>query len=126
MLPVMVPMYYVNNTVQAKERLVQIKLLIKYGADVNKTDKKGQTPIEYAMTLRPDERRLIMAGLIEAGANIPETEEFFRELVFINDVSNVKKFLDSGTDPNTQGFEYYEYAYTDSKMTIKKLINARR
>jgi len=105
---IMLPIYFVQNFRLTDERLNQLRLLIKYGADVNKPDSYGTTPLDYAWSLRSSEARPIAKVLIEAGADIPLTEGSFRELVFINHVENVKLFLEKGMDPNLQGFEHYD------------------
>ncbi len=108
LLPIMIPIAYIKDSVLTQSRLNQISLLINYGADVNRKNGAGQTALEYAQTLRSNERGPITRLLIEAGAQIPMTEEFFRELVYLNDLAHIEKFLASGMDPNLQGFEYYD------------------
>ncbi len=105
---IMLPIYYVQNFRLTNRRLNQLRLLIKYGADVNKPDTYGTTPLDYAWSLRSSEGKPIAKVLIAAGADIPLTEGSYRSLVFMNDAENVELFLEKGTDPNLQGFEYYD------------------
>jgi ankyrin repeat protein len=107
-VPLMIPMFYIKESYCSESRLNQIKILIAYGADVNKTSGDGETPIEFAQHLRPSESQPVTKILIDAGAEIPMTEYFFRELIFLNNLANVKVFLDYGMDPDLQGFEYYD------------------
>jgi len=106
LLPIMIPIAAIKNSTLTKSRLNQISLLIKYGADINGKNGAGQTPLEYAQILRSSEREPVIRLLIEAGARIPMTEEFFRELVYLNDLPHLQKFLEAGMDPNLGGFEY--------------------
>ncbi len=108
LLPLMIPIFYVDESRLTESRLQQIRMLLEYGADINRKSSNGTSTLEYAQTLRSDESRPISKLLIKAGAEIPMTEAFFSELVFMNDTENVKAFLEYGMDPNLQGFEYYD------------------
>lgn len=108
LLPLMIPVFYINEYNLTESRLQQIRMLLEYGADINRKSSDGATVLEYAQTLRSDESRPVSKLLIKAGAEIPMTEAFFSELVFMNDTENVRTFLEYGMDPDLQGFEYYD------------------
>ncbi|MEJ2663720.1 MAG: ankyrin repeat domain-containing protein [Spirochaetia bacterium] len=106
LVPLEIPMCAVNNYLQARKRSRQVKMLIRYGADVDKVDGEGRTPLEYAWTLRSNESPYFVKVFLDAGAKVPKTEKAFREMVYINSVPHVKELLDYGVDPDLQGFEY--------------------
>ena len=119
MPPIMVPIYHGFHFRVTDVQIKQVRLLIKYGADVNKKDKDGTTPLEYARSLRRAEGRPIAIILKEAGAAVPFTEDSFMELVFENDPKNIKLFLEKGFDPNIKGFEYND---KDTTALIKSAM----
>lgn len=108
MPPIMIPIHRGSYTTITDVQFNQIKLLIKYGADVNKKNEYGTLPLELARSIRYEGEREIAIMLKEAGAEVPFNESSFRHLINENDVKNIKIFLEKGFDPNLQGFEYYD------------------
>ncbi|MBN1699436.1 MAG: ankyrin repeat domain-containing protein [Spirochaetales bacterium] len=107
--PLFIPMDYVHNFRLTQRRVEQFRLLIAYGADINRKDYYGMTAIEYAWSvLRSDEAKPFVRVLKEAGVEIPFTPDSFIRLVFEGDLENVRDFLTRGFDPNLEGFERYD------------------
>jgi ankyrin repeat protein len=108
MPPITVPIYNGDWARITKTEVEQVKLLIRYGADVNQKDEDGISPIEWAMSSRYDSAKEIVKILQAAGAEIPFTEKNFRRLISANDMESVRIFLEKGADPNMQGFDEYD------------------
>ncbi|MCX7024761.1 MAG: hypothetical protein NT080_09100 [Spirochaetes bacterium] len=86
----------------------QVRVLIRYGANVDAKGGEGRFPMEMARKLRYDAGREIVGILKVAGAEIPFTEDSFRHLLYENDEKNLRSFLERGVDPDLADFNYYE------------------
>jgi len=110
--PISIPMYYSYTFMPTDAQIKQLKLLIEYGADINKKDEGNMSPLDWARKIRYDKGDVLVKILKDAGAEIPFTEDSFRELIYSNDEKNLKSFLKKGFDPNLQGFEHYDKQMT--------------
>jgi ankyrin repeat protein len=58
--PIMVPLEHGRYFRITETQVEQVKLLIRYGADVNGKGEENISPLEYARTIREDEGREIV------------------------------------------------------------------
>ncbi len=104
--PLMMPFQrYSQHLSRDEEKIEVMRLLLRYGADINGKDRNGTTVLDYA---RNSGMRESVRFIKEAGAEIAFTEESFRHLVRENDSLNLQSFLERGIDPDLEGFDYYE------------------
>lgn len=104
--PIQHILHHLKNRNVTNEMIEQIRLLIFYGADVNKKDNNGISFLGLARSLRYSELKEIIKILKLAGAEITFSENSFRSLIYENDAANVRKLLEKGIDPNIQGLYY--------------------
>jgi quinoprotein dehydrogenase-associated probable ABC transporter substrate-binding protein len=113
-----------SNAVIAND-LERVKFLVGKGADVNKADSQGWTPLTSAARQRHDK---MAKALIDLGANVNESSDGMTPLVAAvmrDHVPTIKVLVENGADLNEagpQGFSPLALAITDNRYEAAKAL----
>jgi len=114
-----------SNAIIAND-LARVKFLVSKGADVNKVDDQGATPLTGAARQRHPE---MVELLIDLGANVNEPNRDgmtpLISAVMRDHVPTVKVLLDKGADiekPNTEGYRPLAIAIGEDKFEVAKAL----
>src|SRR5215831_4246200 len=106
--------------------LARVKFLVSKGADVNKVDDQGATPLTSAARQRHPE---MVELLVDLGANVNEPNKDgmtpLISAVMRDHVPTVKVLLDKGADiekPNTEGYRPLAIAIGEDKFEVAKAL----
>jgi ankyrin repeat protein len=113
-----------SNAVIAND-IERVKFLVSKGADVNKVDSQGWTPLTSAARQRHDK---MAALLIDLGADVNESNDGMTPLVAAvmrDHVPTIKVLVEKGADINEagpQGFSPLAIAITDNRYEAAKAL----
>jgi quinoprotein dehydrogenase-associated probable ABC transporter substrate-binding protein len=114
-----------SNAIIAND-LARVKFLVSKGADVNKVDDQGATPLTSAARQRHPEMVELLIGL---GANVNEPNRDgmtpLISAVMRDHVPTVKLLVDKGADiekPNTEGYRPLAIAIGEDKFEVAKAL----
>jgi quinoprotein dehydrogenase-associated probable ABC transporter substrate-binding protein len=111
-----------SNAVIAND-LDRVKFLVSKGADVNKADSQGWTPLQSAARQRRDE---MIKLLIELGADVNAGDPTPLVAAVMRDhVASIKALLEHGADiekPGEQGFKPLPLAIAEDKYEAAKAL----
>jgi quinoprotein dehydrogenase-associated probable ABC transporter substrate-binding protein len=114
-----------SNAIIAND-FARVKFLVSKGAEVNKVDDQGATPLSSAARQRHPEMVELLIGL---GANVNEPNRDgmtpLISAVMRDHVPTVKVLLDKGADiekPNTEGYRPLAIAIGEDKFEVAKAL----
>jgi quinoprotein dehydrogenase-associated probable ABC transporter substrate-binding protein len=114
-----------SNAVNANDA-ERVKFLVEKGADVNKPDPQGWTPLQNAARQRKDG---MIKTLIELGADVNRPDDSgmtpLVAAIMRDHVPSVKVLLENGADierPGTQGYRPLALAIAESKYEAAKAL----
>lgn len=114
-----------------------VKLLVKYGADINLKNKEGYNIIYYFMSMNISFRRVIdqqnylimLRNIISLGANVNSRDDFggitLHKAILDNDLQTIKVLLNAGADINAvdnKGRNMVHNCMWQNKVKIFRLL----